>query len=124
MWWWRAPHNPTAYDDDWEDQPAQSGFHQWGLGVVLPLFIGAYGLHALHTRHVRLGRPVFELHGTNATALGIAVLGAAIFLHCHYYWGNIYNQAWFAVLGKIISACAFIGGLGTLLVRVGVFGRG
>jgi hypothetical protein len=51
-----------------------------------------------------------------------AMLAAAVFMHCHYYWGNVYNQAWFAVLGKIVSACAFIGGLGTIIVRVGVLG--
>ena len=45
-----------------------------------------------------------------------------MFLHCHYFRGNVYNQAWFAVLGKIVAACGFIAGVGTLIVRVGVLG--
>ena len=62
------------------------------------------------------------LHGLNAVAIGIAFVSAAVFLHCHYFWGNIYNQAWFAVLGKIIGACGFIAGIGVVLVRNGVLG--
>jgi hypothetical protein len=50
------------------------------------------------------------------------MIGIAIFLHCHYFWGNIYNQAWFAVLGKIIGAIVFIGATGFLIVRIGVYG--
>ena len=124
MWWWRRPHNPNAYDDDWEDQPAQGVFHQWGFGVLLPLLVAAYGVHAILAKQAMLGRVPFELRGVNAMALGAALLGASFFLHFHYFWGNVYNQAWFAVLGKILSACAFIAGLGTIVVRVGVLSRG
>ena len=63
MLWWRFPYNPSAYDDDWEDQPSQG-------------------------------------------------------------WGNVYNQAWPAVLGKILAACGFVAGLGFLLIHNGVLGRG
>jgi len=129
MWWWRLPQNPTAYDDDWEDQPPQSAFHKWALGVALPAAIFAYGIWVLLTReaqvggHMNPGQITMTLHGSNAVAYGVAVLSAALFLHCHYFWGNIYNQAWLAVLGKIISACGFIAAIGFLCVRVGVLGR-
>jgi hypothetical protein len=121
--WWRFPHNPTAYDDDWEDQPAQSWFHKWVLGIGLPLLIAGYGVCALLARQVNVGgRITTILNGIDAVAVGIAAVSLAVFLHCHYFWGNIYDQAWFAVLGKIIAACGFIGGLGVLMVRVGVLG--
>ena len=30
----RFPYEPTAYDDDWEDQPGQGPQYKWGLGVL------------------------------------------------------------------------------------------
>ena len=62
------------------------------------------------------------LRGLNAMAFGVAWVSAALFVHCHYYWGNVYNQGWVAVLGKIIGACGFIAGVGFVLVRNGVLG--
>jgi hypothetical protein len=122
---WRHPYNPTPYDDDWEDQPAQGPFHQWGLGVLLPLLLAAYGLRAVVTRQAQFvgGTIPMTLHGLNATAFGIAWISAALFLHCHYFWGNVQNQGAFAVLGKILSACGFIAALGLVLVRNGVLGK-
>lgn len=119
----RDPHNPTPYDDDWEDQPAQSPFHQWGLGLLLPLLFAAYGLRAIINQQADFTTQVsMTFHGPNAIAFGIAAIAAALFLHCHYFWGNLYNQAWFAVLGKIIAACAFIAALIFVLIHNGVLG--
>jgi hypothetical protein len=123
--WRRFPYNPTAYDDDWEDQPRQGAFYQWVLGVALPIVITGYGVHAIITRQAEFGsRSAMTLHGFNAIAFGIAWVSAGVFVHCHYFWGNIYNQVWFAVLGKICSACGFIGGLGFVLIHNGVLGIG
>jgi hypothetical protein len=107
-----------------EDQPAQGWFFPWILGAALPLGIFAYGVCATITRRATFfgSQSTMPVTGTNATALGIAAISLAIFLHCHYFWGNIYDQAWPAVLGKIVSACGFIAGLGTLIVRVGLLG--
>jgi len=123
--WWRLPHNPTACDDDWEDQPGQGPLYQWGLGVVVPLALIGYGIYAIATQHITFGsRMPMTLRGLNATAFGIAWVSAGVFVHCHYFWGNIFNQAWFAVLGKIVAACGFIAGLVFVLVRNGVLGIG
>ena len=120
---WRPPHNPTAYDDDWEDQPTQGPFFQWGLGVALPLALFAYGGCAIASHQVMFGgRSPMILHGPNAIALGVAGISAGVFAHCHFCWGNVFDQAWFAVLGKIIAACGFIAALGFILVRNGVLG--
>jgi hypothetical protein len=126
MWFWRTTYNPTAYDDDWEDQPTQGGFYKWGLGVALPGLILAYGIAAVVMKETVFydDRASMPLHGTNAIALGVAAISLAVFLHCHYFWGNIYDQAWFAVLGKIISMCGLITGLVMLIIRVGVLGIG
>ena len=121
---WRLPHNPTPNDDDWEDQPGQGPFYQWVLGVLVPLAILVYGIHAMITREATYGgRVSMTLYGTNAIALGMAAISAAVFLQCHYFWGNIYDQVWFAVLGKIVAACGFIAGMATVIIRVVLFGR-
>lgn len=118
-----GPYNPTPCDDDFEDQPGQGPAYQWGFGVLLPLAMACCGVYAILTQQAIYGGDVLiQLHGTDAIALGVAAISAAVFLHCHYFWGNIYDQAWFAVLGKILAACGFIAGLGTLIVRAGVLG--
>src|SRR5690242_14488880 len=119
--WWRYPYKPTAYDDDWEDQPDEGLLYQWRLGAVLPLLLIGYGLYAIVMQQVEFGsRILTTFRGLNATAFGVAWVSAGVFVHCHYFWGNIYNQAWFAVLGKIIAAVGFITGLVFVLIRNGV----
>jgi len=122
--WLRFPHHPTADDDDWEDQPAQGWFYQWILGGVLPAVILGYGIYAMVS-----GQAAFDfdqlpliLYGTNAAAFGVAAISLGVFLHCHYFWGNVYDQAWLAVLGKIVGLVGFIAGLVVLIWRVGVWG--
>jgi len=122
---WRLPHNPTAYDDDWEDQPGQGPLYQWGLGVAVPLVLFAYGIYAVVAQQAHFGGEMpMAIRGLNATAFGIAWASAGLFLHCHFFWGNVFNQAWLAVLGKIIGACGFIAGMAFVVVRNGVFGIG
>jgi hypothetical protein len=117
-------YTPTANDDDFEGPPPQSWFPKWVWGIALPLWLAAYGLRAMVTGEAHLaGRQPMDLHGCNATAVGVAAISLALFLHCHYFWGNIYAQGWYAQLGKIIAAVGFIAGLGFLLVQVGVMGR-
>jgi hypothetical protein len=123
--WWRTPDNPTEYGDGWEVQPTQGAFYQWGLGVVLPLALVAYGGTGVVVRQVTFGDQIsMTLHGLNAVAFGVAWVSAGAFFHFHYFWGNVFNQAWFAVLGKIVAACGFIGGMAFVLVRNGVLGIG
>ena len=121
---WRTPHNPTPYDDDFEDQPAQSWFHQWILGASLPACFLSYGLRTILTGHATYAHNAsMDLRGIDAVAYGVSMLAIGLFLHFHYFWGNVYSQAWWAVLGKIVSAAAFIASMGTLIIRVGIFGR-
>lgn len=56
-------------------------------------------------------------------ALGLASVGAGIFLHCHYFLGNIFHLAVWAVLGKIASLILFIASLVYLLIHIGIFGH-
>ena len=123
----RYPYNPGAFGDGFEDQQAQGPFYKYFLGIALPVGILYYGVAAVVTRHAwmygQYSTPM-ELRGMNAVAIGVAAISLGVFLHCHYFWGNIYNQAWFAVLGKIVSASGFIAGLVTLIVRWCFAGNG
>ena len=123
--WWRWRYEPAAYDDDLEDQPSQGWFFKWVLGLAIPAALLAYGIWIVATREgtFRADQQTLQLHGTSAIAFGIATISVGLFMHFHYLWGNIYNQAWFAVLGWIISACGFIAGAVILIVRVGLFGK-
>ena len=92
----------------------------------MPLLLAGYGLHCIVTGHDVLpgGRSQsMELYGAESIALGLATLGGGRFLHCHYFWGNIYHLAAWAVIGKIVGLLMLIGGLGYLLWHVGVLGH-
>jgi hypothetical protein len=120
----RPNYEPTAYDDDWEDIPASGPIAKWFGGMIVPLALIAYGITCIITQHGIVGsRTPLELHGMKAVALGIATVSIALFLHCHYFWGNIYHLSAWAVLGKIVSLIAFIGSIGYLLWYVGVLGK-
>jgi len=125
--WFRTPNrHVSAYDDDWEDFPNGGPFGKWLGGMLLPLCAVAYGLSCLISGHGIFpggqSGPM-DLSGPSAVAFGTAVIAVGTFLHCHYFWGNIYHLSAWALLGKIVSLIAFIGGLGFLLVRVGVLGK-
>ena len=118
-----STREPTAYDDDFEDQPGQGPAYQWGLGLGLPVVLVWRGAKAWQTHLASYGiESSIALHGSNASALAVAVIAIALFLHFHYFWGNIYNQAWWAVLGKILSAAVFIAASVWILFRAGVLG--
>lgn len=123
MWFWRVPHNPSAYDDVFEGQPAQSWWHKWMLGVVVPLGLIGFGLWIIIAQEITtIGRHRATFHGINAISLGCAGVSIGLFLHFHYFWGNIYDQAWFAVLGKIVALIGLITSLAFVIVRVGLLG--
>ena len=117
-------HKPTEYDDDWEDAPASGWFPKWVWGIAVPLLLTGYAVVCLITGHavVRNHYSVVHWYGVKAVAYGLALASIGVFLHCHYFWGNIYHLSAWAVLGKIISMMAFIGCVGYLFYRVLLWG--
>jgi fatty acid desaturase len=114
-----SPHHPSAYDDDWTDAPASGPWPKWFGGVVIAIGFVAYGAYGLATGSATLmGENMSQqLRGTDARALATAYIGIGLFLHCHYFWGNVYHFSAMAVLGKVVSLVAIIGGLGYVIVR-------
>ena len=71
----------------------------------------------------RMFRPTGSmLHGSDAVAYGVAVLGAGVFLHCHYFWGNSQKLVEYSILGKMIGGTIFIVGIAWLIIRLMFFG--
>jgi hypothetical protein len=108
-----------AFDDD----PPSGFLAKWFGGAAFPLVIGLYSLSILVTQQATLPRRGFrrsgsQLLGGDAVAYGIAVLGAAMFLHCHYFWGNSQKLGEYSIVGKMVGAATFIGGIGWLLIRL------
>jgi len=109
---------------DWDEDPPQGVMAKWFGGAVVPLVFAVYGLSVIVSREAsmprfRMYRPRGSLiYGVDAVVYGIAVLGAAIFLHCHYFWGNTTKLAEYSILGKMIGGAVFSCGIGVLLIRL------
>lgn len=108
-----------AFDDD----PPAGILPKWVGGAALPFVIGVYSVSILVSQQATLPRRGFrtsgrQLLGGDAVAYGIAILGAAIFLHCHYFWGNSQKLGEYSILGKMVGAAIFVGGIGWLLIRL------
>ena len=121
----RPDRHVSGYEDDLEDVPPAGWVAQYGGGIALPLSLIGYGVACLATGHGFLAgdQNRLDVYGPDAVALGTACAGLGLFLHCHYFWGNVFQMSPIAVVGKIVSAAAFIAGLGYLIVHLGVFGR-
>jgi hypothetical protein len=118
----RVRNEPTGCDDDPKAPPPLGPHYQWGVGLIIPILFLAGGVRAILFREAVYGKPHLWLHGGNAIAMGVVSISVALLLHCHYFWDEIYEDAWFAVLGKVLALCGLIGGLGTVIIRVGVLG--
>lgn len=118
----RVPHNPGPYDDDFENQPTYSAYHKWFLGVAAPVGLIALGVYVLVRRDIDINLGRVEFTGPNAAAIGVAIVSLGLFLHAHFFWGNLFDQHIVAVLAKIAAGLGFIGSLGFLLIRNGVLG--
>jgi hypothetical protein len=126
MYYRRPDHDADAFDD-WSDVPPSSDAAKYLGGIVLALFLVIYGLRCVFGRHAMIpGTQQVEqidFHGAKAIALGTASLSFGIFLHCHYYWGNIYQEYFVAVLGKIVGLIGLIGSLVYLIICTAIFGN-
>lgn len=97
----RPDYEPTAYDDDWEDLPTSGPFAKWFGGVAAPITLIVYGNICIITQQAVVGQQLpLELHGMRALAVGVGSVSIAVFLHCHYFWGNIYHLSRGPFLGR------------------------
>lgn len=111
--------------DRWSDEPSQGFGPKWYGGALTPLLIATYAVSVLIAREGTIpGRGMFLrsarnlVQGTDAVAYGIGLLGAAMFFHCHYFWGNTRNLDQYSALGKTMGLLAFVLGIGWMAYRV------
>ena len=109
---------------DWHDEPPQGFGPKWFGGAATPLLLAGYAISVLLTAQATLPSRGWRFHiqGLEAVAYGIALMGAAVFFHCHYFWGNTRDWDQYSPLGKGAGAMVFIGGIGVLVYRVLIAG--
>lgn len=103
-----------------DDDAMSDAWSKWGLGVVVPSLIAAYGLSRVILRHAVLyGRrgTSMPLSGWDAVVFGIAIIGAALFMHAHFFWSNSNRLAEYADLGKVVGLLVGVAGIGFVIVR-------
>jgi hypothetical protein len=121
--YWRS-RNKSLDTDELSGSPPQGREYQWGTGVGLALALLTGGIFFIIEQDANIGSRMnpIHLHGGNAIAMGIVLISAGLFTHCHYFWGNLYDQWWPAELGKIVGLIGFVGGLIFVLIRNGIWG--
>jgi hypothetical protein len=105
---------------DWSDDPPEGPWPKWFNGCVIPIGISLYAASVLAAGQGTLparGRPLV-VTGVEATLYGSALLGAAFFVHAHYFWGNSKSLGEYAQMGKAVGLIAFIGCVVYLAYRV------
>ncbi len=115
-------------------ESAMEGMERWGGGpgggwwaivfggIAVPLVLVGYGVSCIAMRRAWLfGHEVsLPVSGSEATSVGIAAITAGLFLHSHYFCGNLALLARWSWIGKVVGAIGFILGLGYVVVRLGV----
>ena len=105
------------------NDPEPSFWGKWFGGVVAPILLAFYGGRCYVLKEAilfgRRGRGM-EVSGTEAEALGLAWIFAALFCHFHYFWTASPRLAYFSELGKIIAGVGFVGSFGYALWRIAI----
>jgi hypothetical protein len=95
---------------------------QWIVGVGLAGLLALYAIACMTSQRALFlnGRPlgIIEMQGSNAIAVGVFYLSAALFIHCHWFWSAHPDYHAFAQLGKIACLAGIVGGLGYLFYNV------
>jgi hypothetical protein len=98
------------------DDPPDTPWNKWGRGIALPVLVTVYGARVIVVQHLALRpRGLRPMTGSDAWWIGLAILGIAAFLHCHFFWSNHLKLAPYAELGKCVSLLTIFVGMGVML---------
>jgi hypothetical protein len=76
---------------------------------VLPLALLTVGIYEIVARRALLvGRFWRLIEGGEAVALGIALVGAAVFFHAHAFWAPVGRRAAAHRIGRVVGALTFV----------------
>ncbi|MPM81871.1 hypothetical protein SDC9_128928 [bioreactor metagenome] len=90
-------------------------------GILLPLWLAIPAIAAVISGHWSLpGLMSFALpiNPINSRLIGGAQFGIALVLHAHFLWSVTDRLYHFAPFLKIVGLLVFLGGVGTVLVRL------
>lgn len=92
---------------------------QWVVGVGFAGCLGLYSIVCMVSQRatfLRVGRPsrIMIMLGTDAVAVGLLYLSAALFMHGHWFWSAHPEYHGYAHLGKIVCLVGMIGSIGYL----------
>ena len=117
LWTTNIGESQAQNFEQWTDPPPGGFWAKWGGGIIGPLAMLWWGIHAIVTRTAtlydflygglgdRLGR--IKLQETNALLFGCALISLAFFFHAHYFWGNSKRLINISALGKILGLAGF-----------------
>jgi hypothetical protein len=92
---------------------------RWIVGVVFAVVLALYSVvcivsqSAFYPRVRPLG--LIEVQGTQARAVGVLYLSAALFIHCHWFWSAHTDYHGYAQVGKLLSLVGILVGVGHLM---------
>jgi len=113
-------------DEDIADLIPENGWTKWGMGVALACLVLAYALVCIIHRSVSFyyeSWVPFTIAGTDAVAIGIALVGLALLLHCHFFWSQTRRLGGLAEVGKAVALVISIVSAAVLIVRMGILNR-
>lgn len=100
-------------------EPAQGPLPKWGGGLLVPLVFLAHAVRVLLQGETTLGRRFgIVVHGVDVWIYGAAVLGLALYLHTHYFWGNSERLGTYSAPAKMVSLLLFLVSVLFLAFRV------
>jgi hypothetical protein len=100
-----TPADPTG----WLDNPPLKWPGRIAGGLLLPAALLAGGIYCIAARRgLLVGRAWRVIEGGEAVALGIALIGAAIFFHSHAFWAPFGRDATVHRIGRVVGALTFI----------------
>lgn len=111
MNWMGNPYRHTATEAEDLSYPPNGGRTKMILlGIILPLVIWYFGVHAWITEEATwFGRGSSDIvvHGPTAKSLGVAYTSVGLFCHFRWFWGLLPVYRVFEI-GTVLSLLGFL----------------
>ena len=119
MFRWR--HDSSGADSTvdatgWLDAPPEAWPGRILGGLLLPVVLLVLASGCIIFQEALIpGATWRRLTGVPAIALGVALIGVAVFAHAHAFWGPVRRLAVIREVGRIVGAILLILGLGYVI---------
>ncbi len=101
------------------EEPRNTPWNKWACGIGVPALLTLWGARVMLVQHISFrGRAYHTLTGSDAWWFGLAIIGAAGMVHCHFFWNNHTKLASYANLGKVASLVTAVLGMGIVVFNM------